>query len=235
MRNINEISTTKMVNLVSKETKNGNIVISMEDSKYYYLPFDKSYLDLSDPKIRTSFIKRVEKIVRTSKLYKKYINYLKSDLGLTHCAVFGNIDSKKGDKTKIEMHHGPIFTLYDYVSIVLEKYLTNHLDINTFDIAAEVLDLHKRKLVQTVMLSESVHKSMDNKKLAPFISMDMTFGNLLGFIQEYGKYFSPQNRADLKLYFSKYAINSKETLNMFKPIFTKYDIKFVEKKPGVKT
>ena len=82
---------------------------------------------------------------------------------------------------------------------------------------------------------KSTNKSMDNKKLAPFISMDMTFGNLLGFIQEYGKYFSPQNRADLKLYFSKYAINSKETLNMFKPIFTKYDIKFVEKKPGVKT
>lgn len=235
MRKINEITTTKMVNLVSKETKNGNIVISMEDSKYYYLPFDKSYLDLSDPKIRNTFIKRVEKIVRFSKLYKKYINYLKSDLGLTHCAVFGNIDSKKGDKTKIEMHHGPIFTLYDYVSIVLEKYLTNHLDINTFDIAAEVLDLHKRKLVQTVMLSESVHKSMDNKKLAPFISMDMTFGDLLGFVQEYGKYFSPQNRADLKLYFGKYGINSKETLNMFKPIFTKYDIKFVENKPGVKT
>ena len=30
----------KMVNLVSKTTKNGNIVVSMEDSKYYYLPFD---------------------------------------------------------------------------------------------------------------------------------------------------------------------------------------------------
>ena len=71
MRKINEITTTKMVNLVSKETKNGNIVISMEDSKYYYLPFDKSYLDLSDPKIRNTFIKRVEKIVRSSKLYKK--------------------------------------------------------------------------------------------------------------------------------------------------------------------
>ena len=29
MRNINEISTKKMVNLVSKETKNGNIIIYM--------------------------------------------------------------------------------------------------------------------------------------------------------------------------------------------------------------
>ena len=227
----------KMVNLVSKTTKNGNIVVSMEDSKYYYLPFDKSPLDISDPKIRNSFIKSVEKLVRTSKLYKRYINYLKSDIGLTHCSVFGNIKSDKGDKTKIEMHHGPIFTLYDYVSIVLEKHLRDDAkDLNTFDIAAEVLDLHRRRLVQTVMLSESVHKSMDNKKLAPFITLDMTFGDLKGFIMEYGQYFSPQNRADLKNYFVHYKFNlDNNRLNMFKPIFTQYDIKMVNSKYEVPT
>jgi hypothetical protein len=227
------VSKEKMVNLVSKETKNGNIIISMEESKYYYLPFDKSPIDLSDPKIRNSFIKSVEKLVRTSNLYKRYINYLKSDIGLTHCAVFGNIKADKNDKTKIEMHHGPIFTLYDYVSIVLEKHLSDiHNEINTFDIAAEVLELHRRKLVQTVMLSQSVHIAMDNKKLAPFIPLDMTFGNLKGFIEEYGQWFSPQNRADLKKYFMNYKANLAENkLNMFKPIFTKYNIKFVENKP----
>lgn len=225
--------TEKMVNIVSQKGKNGNIVISMEDAKYYYLPFDKSIVDLSNPKIRQQFIKGVETIIRSSKLYKRYINYLKSDVGLTHCAVFGNIKSEKGDKTKIEMHHGPIFTLYDYVSIVLEKYLREHRDVNTFDIQAEVLDLHKRKLVQTVMLSESVHKSMDNKKLAPFIPMEMTYGDLLGFVKEYGQYFSPQNRADLRDYFNNYKMKLEEKkLNMFKPIFTKYDIRFTTNKPG---
>jgi hypothetical protein len=231
----NSVSNEKMVNLVSKTTKNGNIIVSMEDSKYYYLPFDKSPVDLSDPKIRNSFIKSVEKLVRTSKLYKRYINYLKSDVGLNHCAVFGNIKSEKGDKTKIEMHHGPIFTLYDYVSIVLEKYIMdNTKDLNTFDIAAEVLELHRRKLVQTVMLSKTVHIAMDNKKLAPFIPLEMTFGNLKGFVEEYGQYFSPQNRADLKKYFMNYKYNLEENkLNMFKPIFTKYNIKFVENKNEV--
>ena len=225
--------TEKMVNIVSQKGKNGNIVISMEDAKYYYLPFDKSIVDLSNPKIRQQFIKAVETIIRGSKLYKRYINYLKSDVGLTHCAVFGNIKSEKGDKTKIEMHHGPIFTLYDYVSIVLEKYLREHRDVNTFDIQAEVLDLHKRKLVQTVMLSESVHKSMDNKKLAPFIPMEMTYGDLLGFVKEYGQYFSPQNRADLRDYFNNYKMKLEEKkLNMFNPIFTKYDIRFTTNKPG---
>ncbi|MDE7099692.1 MAG: hypothetical protein K2N99_00535, partial [Malacoplasma sp.] len=152
-------------------------------------------------------------------------------MGLTHCSVFGNIESKKGDKVKVEMHHGPIFTLYDYVSILLEKRLRDKTaEINTFDIAREVLDLHKRKLVQTVMLCESVHKSMDNKKLAPFIPLDMTFGNLYEFIVEYGEYFSPQHRAELKNYFSHYQDNDQNNrLNMFKPIFTMYDIKFVQK------
>ena len=222
----------KMVNLVSTKTKDGNLVISMEDTKYYYLPFDKSPLDLTDPKIRDKFIKSVEKLVRTSRHYKQYINYLKNDLGLNSYAVFGNVQSTKKSKTKIEMHHGPIFTLYDIVSIILEKHLCemdNHL--TTFAIAAEVLELHRRKLVQTVMLSQTVHKSMDNKEKAPFIPLEMTFGNLYQFIVEYGKYFSPTHRNNLKKYFVNYKANLEtKRLNMFEPIMTKYNIKVVKSK-----
>jgi hypothetical protein len=222
----------KMVNLVSTKTSNGNVIVSMEDAKYYYLPFDKSPVDLVDPKIRDKFIKSVEKLVRNSRHYKQYINYLKSDLGLNSCAVFGNVHSTKKSKTKIEMHHGPIFTLYDIVSIVLEKHLCN-LDhsMTTFAIAAEVLELHRRKLIQTVMLSESVHKSMDNKEKAPFIPLEMTFGNLYQFIVEYGKYFSPTHRNNLKKYFVNYGANlNTKKLNMFEPIMTKYNIKIVKSK-----
>ena len=228
-------TTTKMVNIISKETSNGTVQVCMEDAQYYYLPFDKSPLDLSDSKIREKFIKSVENRVRRSKLYKAYIAYLKVDCKLDRCSVFGNIKSKKGDKTKIEMHHGPIFTLYDYVSIVLEKHLReNANDINTFDIAAEVLDLHRRKLVQTVMLSETAHKSMDNPKIAPFLSLDMAFGDLVGFIKEYGQYFSPKNRADLKNYFIHYQANLENNkLNVFKPVFTQYNIKYVTSKAEI--
>ena len=68
-------TTNKMVNIVSKQTKKGNIIVSMEDTQYYYLPFDKSPVDLSDVKIRDKFIKAVERRVRTSKLYKAYIAF----------------------------------------------------------------------------------------------------------------------------------------------------------------
>lgn len=225
-------TTNKMVNIVSKQTKKGNIIVSMEDTQYYYLPFDKSPVDLSDVKIRDKFIKAVERRVRTSKLYKAYIAYLKVNCGMESCAVFGNVSSSEKSKTKVEMHHGPVFTLYDYVDIVVNKYFQDKLDVNTFDIAAEVLDLHRRKLVQTVMLSESVHKSMDDPKHAPFISLDMTFGDLFGFCKEYGKYFTPQHRNKLKTYLSNYQFNLQNNkLNAFEPIFTKYDIQFTNKKP----
>mgnify|MGYP003571259467 CR=1 FL=1 len=223
----------KMVNIVSNKTDDGNVVVSIADSKYYYLPFDKSPLDLSDPKVRDKFIKGIEKLVRTSKQYKRYIDYLKREKGLNHCAIFGNVESaKKGGKTKVEMHHGPIFTLYDIASIVLEKHLMeNNPKINTFDIAAEILDLHRRNLIQVVMLSQTVHNSMDNKEMAPFISMDMTWGNLMGFIEEYGQYFSPQHRSNLKKYIVNYQKNMEtKKLNMFTPVITKYNIKVVNSK-----
>ena len=223
----------KMVNLVSDKTEDGNVIVSVENAKYYYLPFDKSPLDLSDPKIRDKFIKGIEKNVRTSRQYKRYIDYLKREKGLNHCAVFGNVESaKKGGKTKIEMHHGPIFTLYDIASIVLEKHLMqNDTKINTFSIASEILDLHRRNLIQVVMLSKTVHNSMDNKEKAPFISMDMTWGNLMGFIEEYGQYFSPQHRSNLKKYIVNYQKNLENNkLNMFKPVMVKHNIKVVNSK-----
>lgn len=225
----------EMVNIISKSTSNGNIEICLKDSQYYYLPFDKSEVDLSDKNTRDKFIKATERRVRRSKLYKAYINYLKNDLKLDRCAVFGNIQSDKKSKTKVEMHHGPIFTLYDYVSIVLTKKLHNHEfdQINTFDIAAEVLELHRRKLVQTVMLSEAAHKSMDNPKTAPFLTLEQTFGDLFGFVEEYGQYFSAKNIYDLKSYFDNYKYNLEHNIinSTFKPILTKYDIIFKEKKP----
>lgn len=228
--------TNKMVNIISKPTSNGNVEICLKDSQYYYLPFNKSEVNLSDKNTREKFIKAVERRVRRSKLYKAYINYLKNDLKMDRCAVFGNIQSDKKSKTKIEMHHGPIFTLYDYVSIVLTKYLnSNNTDkLNTFDIAAEVLDLHRRKMVQTVMLSEAVHKSMDNPKTAPFLTMEQTFGDLFEFVKEYGQYFSPKNIYDLKHYFDTYRYNLEHNIinSTFAPILTKYDIIFKENNPN---
>ena len=229
----NELKTVNsMVNIVSKKSADGTYEICLKESQYYYLPFDKNEINLSDERVRDQFIKAVERRVRRSKLYKAYIDYLKTDCKLTHCSVFGNIEADKKSKTKVEMHHGPIFTLYDIASIVLEKHLSMpNPKINTFDIAEEVLDLHRRNLVQVVMLSQTVHKSMDNKEKAPFITMDMTWGNLMGFIEEYGQYFSPQHRSNLKKYIVNYQKNLEtKKLNMFTPNITKYNIKVVNNK-----
>ena len=75
---------------------------------------------------------------------------------------------------------------------------------------------------------------MDNPKIAPFLSLDMAFGDLVGFIKEYGQYFSPKNRSDLKNYFIHYQSNLENNkLNVFKPVFTKYNIKYVTSKAEI--
>lgn len=229
----NELTT--MVNLISKVNEK-NVEITVKDEVYYYVPFNKNEVNLSDEKVRVKFIKSTEKLVRNSTHYKEYINYLKSDLKLDRCAVFGNIQSDKKKKTKIEMHHGPIFTLYDYVEIVLNKRLKtkDYDNLNTFNIAHEVLDLHRRKLVQTVMLSESVHQSMDNPKYAPFITFEQTFGDLVTFIQEYHEYFTMRNINSLRKYLTDYnkKLNEKDLINIFEHNIVKYNIKFKENNGG---
>ena len=72
------------------------------------------------------------------------------------------------------------------------------------------------------------------KLRAPFLSLDMTFGDLVGFIKEYGQYFSPKNRSDLKNYLFHYQDNlEKNKLNVFKPVFTQYNIKYVTSKAEI--
>ena len=180
---VNEKPESKMVNIVSRQTKNGNIVISLEDSQYFYLPFDKNAVDLSDNKTREQFIKAIEKQVRTSKLYKAYVSYLKVECGMEHCAVFGNVTSTIKSKTKVEMHHGPILTLFDYCAIVTDAFLKRGELLTTFRVARTVLDEHFLNHVQTIMLSKTVHQLVDTGEI--FINFNQCNGNLNEFLKKF--------------------------------------------------
>ena len=76
--------------------------------------------DLNDAISKTKFIKNVERVVRGSLEYKKYIGFLRNNLNLTKCRFLENVDTANLKKTHIEMHHYP-FTLYDIVEIVSDK------------------------------------------------------------------------------------------------------------------
>lgn len=99
----------------------GDIVRSMEtdDSLETITMFkDREYFE--EIETYKNYVKKCEKAVRTSQDYSNFIKYIKEILGINFCQVSSQIVS--GDAT-IEMHHGPIFTLFDYCSIILNDYL----------------------------------------------------------------------------------------------------------------
>lgn len=163
---------------------NTNPTIDSEES-YYEIPFYKDADYMFSLENEVAFIKAVERMVRTSKYYSRYIAHLKVDLGLNFCQVKGNIseDEDAGVKDLIEMHHGPIFTLFDVTSIILNYMLVKGMKITTFSVANKVIEEHFKHRVQTVMLCETVHQLVHDNKV--FLNYRQGFGDLYSFLEIY--------------------------------------------------
>lgn len=164
-------------------------------------PVNKLYVIMND-KDKIKFIKTLERIVRSSDEYKQYIQFLKKEIDMTRCTFFSNVSNKNGGKISIEIHHEP-FTLFDIVSIVLDKYIDMNLDINPLTISEEVMKIHYKNLVGLIPLSVTVHKLVHDGKI--FIPLQNVYGNYIGFIEEYSPYISPsiENMLQIKLNMSK--------------------------------
>lgn len=130
------------------------------------------------------YVKGIEQMVRMDDRYKAYISKLKSG-GLTKCAIFGNLPDD--EKIKNEMHHGPIFNLFDYTDIVLRYHLKRGDLVTTFDIADEILKCHEKDWIMVVMLSKAVHRGGAHNKSGKgiFIDIKATFGDICKFIEHY--------------------------------------------------
>lgn len=130
------------------------------------------------------FVKDCESEVRTSPDYKVFISFVKNKLGINFCQVSSNIYDT--DAT-IEMHHGPIFTLFDYCSIILNHFLKTGRKIDSVRIADWVLDEHFDLCVQVVMLAVTNHEAAHNRDL--FLHVNQGVGNLTQFIEKYAYVF----------------------------------------------
>ena len=84
-------------------------------TSFYKIPFFKDSEYFSNYESYVNFVKGIEKMVRTNDKYRKYINYLKNEVKLNKCQVLKNVTD---EDCEIEMHHGPIFTLFDICSII---------------------------------------------------------------------------------------------------------------------
>lgn len=150
-------------------------------SSLYNIPFEKPAEFFSSLESRNNFIKGCEKLVRINDRYNKYINYLKKQVKLDYCQVLRGLTD---EDCTIEMHHGPIFTLYDYCDIIVNWYLKKGYKITTFRVADTVLEEHLKNRIQVVMLSITMHEEVHARDI--FINTKQAWGNLGKFIKIYG-------------------------------------------------
>lgn len=160
---------------------NKNPTIDCDNSEYE-LPFykDGEYFAILDNFV--NFCKACERLVRVSPYYKKYISYLRT-IGLDRCQVLSNIVAEEGGPA-VEMHHGPILSLFDYCAIVTDHLIYHKKLINTFIVADIIIKEHYNNNIQVVMLSETVHQSW-HATGKPFINLHQAFGDLNKFMKKY--------------------------------------------------
>lgn len=175
---------TEMLGVVFDNINNTPSIDS--DSSDYYIPFDKSDDYFSTYENKVSFIKACESLVRKHSFYKQYIAYIVNVVGMKTCQVLPNIEIEEDKKRKItvEMHHGPILTLFDTCEIVLNSLLAkNCKDITTFKVANIVIEEHRLNNVRVVMLSKTVHQKVHDDSI--MLNYQMGFGDTAEFIRKY--------------------------------------------------
>lgn len=172
------------------------LVESKVDSENYISFFKPSAYFEYDPKVRSSFLKSIESMIRKSDDYKAFISFVKKTVGINFCQVSSNIIDEV-DAT-VEMHHGPIFTLYDYCEIMLNKYMDRNIPITTFAIANDVIEEHFALRVQVVMLSKTNHEAVHNQDI--FLNLKQGLGNVNEFIRLYAPYFDDEHKYRIHRY-----------------------------------
>ena len=199
-----------------------NLKLSSPESMDYYVP-------LNNAKDRHKFISRVEKIIRSSKEYRDYIQFLKEHVGLDRCIFFQNITNggeNKRSRISIEIHHEP-FTLYDIVNVVLTKYQDEGLPINDLLIADEVLELHYANQVGLVPLSKTMHQMVHNSTKL-IVPLNMCYGSYSEFLEKYEPYIDEELYEKLERKMNETAALTPESFEAIKKQFTYLDVDGVD-------
>lgn len=132
------------------------------------------------------FVKRCEKIIRSSQEYKDYISFLRENIDMDRCAFFNNVTNESNRRIKIEIHHEP-FTLYDIVFTVVNKFIAEGIPLNDLMIAEEVMDLHYNNMVGLIPLSLTIHQVV-HKSNKIVIPINLCYGDFRKFLDEYEEY-----------------------------------------------
>ena len=155
-----------------------------------------TYLE-SEEDIDEKLIGYIEKQIRTSFEYKKYINYLKTELDLTKCSLLPGIDSKE-TSVSLEFHHYPM-NLYEITEAITRQRVNTLCEdetVSCFDIAEQVMEEHFRGNIGVVPLTKTIHDMAHNRSI--IIPITKVEGNYGYFIKKYSSYISEDIKDRIK-------------------------------------
>lgn len=147
---------------------------------------------------RVKFIKYIENsLVRKSKDYKKYIQFLKKNMDMDRCIVLQKLTNGNGRKYSIEIHHEP-FTLFDIVDTIIRRREACREPINPFMIADECLELHYDGKIGLIPLTITPHELVHKDKV--FIPLQYVYQKYDEFYDEYEMWMDERvkDRVELK-------------------------------------
>lgn len=145
-------------------------------------PFVSSFYfsDFYDEKAIKRFTKNTERLIRSSKEYKTYIELLRANVNvLNHDSILGNITNADVD---LEFHHYP-FSLYDIIEIMMNYCILNDENFTSFSLAKRVMEEHYHHIIGLVSLTETTHELSHSGNL--FLNEKQVFGNYKEFIKKY--------------------------------------------------
>ena len=176
-------NTSKNIKLNTNEITEDYDNINIEVTE-----FDKNLAHIDDiSEVDEKLISYIEREVRGSYEYRKYIKYLKTDLNLTKCALMDNIDTNI-DAVSLEFHHYPI-NLYEITDTVAKKMVDNLAEgdsLSCFEIASQVVKEHYEGNVGLVPLTVSLHEMAHNRAI--IIPTDKINGNYKHFVAKYSNF-----------------------------------------------
>lgn len=138
------------------------------------------FVDVFDETNLKKFIKSVERTVRSSREYKRYIENLRTNVhALNYDTVMSNISNTD---TALEFHHYPL-SLYEISEILILDHLANKDNITSFSIAKEIMEYHFKNKIGLVSLTKTNHELAHDGAL--FLHKNQIFGKYEEFINEH--------------------------------------------------
>lgn len=123
------------------------------------------------------YVKSVERIIRSSMEYRRYIQTIRREFDINSCKFYNNIDTTEIE-ISLEMHHYPA-SLFDIVYAIREarREIKPIKAYETFSIAHDVMKLHYEGKIGLVPLTKTSHELAHSGALFIPLTKDYVFGD----------------------------------------------------------